>query len=73
MKPFLKHFGVEGENGLSFFCGDFASKEELKHELEYFSKEHLKSNKGKIFDHSDSDQEIINEEYIDEDVFDNTT
>ena len=36
MKPLLKRFGVEKENGLSPFCREFVSKEELKHELELF-------------------------------------
>ena len=36
MKPFLKLFGVEEDNGLTLFCRDFASKEELNHGLELF-------------------------------------
>ena len=62
MKHFLKHFGAEKEDGLSPFCRYFASKEEIKHELDsLFSNVSKTSNKTTIIDHSDSDQEIINE------------
>ena len=42
MKPFLKRFGVEEENGLSPLCRYFASKEKLKHELELFFQRSVK-------------------------------
>ena len=74
MNPLLKRFGVAKENGLSPFYGYFASKQELKHELELFFPESSKiSNKKIIVDHSDSDQESKNKEFIYEDVCDNTT
>ena len=72
-KTLLNIFGVEEEMYYNP-CRDFASKEELKHELELFFPNSSKtSNKIIIFDHSDNDQESINEEFIDEDVRDNTT
>ena len=62
IKPFLKGFGVEEENWLSIFCRDFLSKKEIKHELElFFPKSSKTSNKTTIVDHSESDQESINE------------
>ena len=74
MKNFLKRFGVEEENLLSPFFRDFASEEELKHKLEYiFPNISKKPNKTTIVDHSDSDQENINEECIYGDVCYNTT
>ena len=36
VKTLFKCFVVDEENGLSPFCRDFASKEELKNELELF-------------------------------------
>ena len=62
IKPFLKGFGVEEGNWLSLFCRDFLSKKEIKHELElFFPKISKTSNKTTIVDHSESDQESINE------------
>ena len=62
MKPFLKCFGVKEENGLSLFCRDFSSKEEPKHELElFFPKISKIYHKTTIVDHSDIDQQNINE------------
>ena len=57
IKPLLKCFGDEEEKGLSIFCKDFASKEELKNELELFFPNSSKtSNKTTIVDHRDSEQ-----------------
>ena len=65
-KTLLNIFGVEEEMYYNP-CRDFASKEKLKHELELFFPNSSKtSNKIIIFDHSDNDQESINEEFIDD-------
>ena len=62
IKPFLKHFGADKEDGLSPFWRYFASKDEINHELDLLFPDISKtSNKTTIIDHSDSDQEIINE------------
>ena len=42
MKTILKRFGVEEENVFLTFCRDFASKEEIKHELDLFFQRALK-------------------------------
>ena len=61
IKLFLKIFFSKEKNRLSPFCRDFASKEELKNELELFFPNSSKtSNKTTIVDHSDSEQESIN-------------
>ena len=74
IKLFLKIFFSKEKNRLSPFCRDFASKEELKHELELFlSKTSKTSNKTTMVDHSDSEKESTNEEFIYGYVCDNTT
>ena len=61
VKPFLKSFCVEEENGLSPFCRDFSSKEEIKHWLELLFPNNSKtSNKTTIVDYNDNDKESIN-------------